>query len=752
MKLVDIFALEAYSVRKMKHVIILVLFLLVSVGAQLNDLDFSIGCFPSDDQTEYIKFICMKIIECSPQSMEKELVNNKSKVELIKYECDKQINSVTIHIDQLKLFTNLRVLDISQLGIERIIFDQGPVDLPPTDFKIQVEILNASHNQLESIYHSNEIVNHMPRVIELDFSYNHIQYLHFSRYDTTNNISIINCSHNHIEYIQDGTFSTIKKLEVLDLSHNDIKWIGENAFKSDPFNSDPKIRMLNLSDNPLDSFDFLILFKLCYLEALDLSNTHIKKIDERSFLNNFKIKFLNLGQTLLEEISSKSIAPLHDLEILDLSNNNFQKISDACFVNNPKMKQLNLKGTALKNFNFHMFSPETKLIDVQLPSNSIEKLDISCLNSNCHFKYFYEEDYFKNIQIFKASGNRGQNIPTLLEKIGTNVEIMDLSWNFIEALTESMFVRFFHLKYLYLSHSEISEIESNAFSKQSNLISLDLSNNNLKDFDNLVFSFRGTLERLNLADNQLTKLNKIVPNNLPKLKQLKIFNNSFGPLYVEDFSTKWSGYNVDIQNEFFDENVVRMDIPTTTKGTTDDFITTTTLTLPIIPDSISTTTLASPMTAITEANESQNTTPNLSTRPDILSIHFYSTIGISLIIIAIIIIPTIFCICRKKAVKVEYEEATIDPINSIGITKSAQSIELLTENPYEELIEPSAYAVTTLQHIPHYENAPAHTTTIDRYKDAHNYHNSLQPNEYATIYHHYATVSKPKSNTPIDKI
>lgn len=488
----------------MKHIIVFALVSLLLVQVQLKHPLIG-GCFSNSERIEHIKLICkfdVQTTECLQNF-------NETNVKFIKYECKEQLDVVTLHLSVLRMFRNLRIMDFSYLGIKVFSFDK--ITSISDNFMLNVKMLNASHNQLSNI--SNEIMNYMPNIVEIDFSYNEFISLDLNKFSAAN-LLIANFSHNQIENIVNRAISKLKRFQVLDLSYNNIKWIDDNDFINIP-----NIRALNLSGNPLEQLNCEIIFS----------------------------KYNKKNHQLLS------------LEVLDLSNIHIQKINGDCFRTNPKMKELNLKGTQLKQFSFREFLSETSMLEVYLPSDSIEVLDISCAvdvktiytlyfstSISCYFKNFEEDDFFKNIRFFNATGNRNKNIMDLLQKIGSNVTILDLSWNSIETLDINMLNRFTNLQHLNLSHSKLSTIEYDAFTNQTNLKSLDLSYNDLFDIDTVAFPFHWRLEHFNLDSNHLTSLKWVVPFILPRLKSLEILNNPFNPVYLKDFLDHWKYFNVTI--------------------------------------------------------------------------------------------------------------------------------------------------------------------------------------------------------------
>lgn len=628
----------------MNYTIILVTLLSLFAKAQFLGKDFPYGCYFTHGDTEYLEYTC-EFDGKSRRSCLNQWRIHQTEVKVIRYLCEsKKMDSLNIYANVFNYYKNVSMLDTSYLGITSI----TPIRSESSVSANEMYRWLAIENQLKQI--PNSILDWMPRIQEINFSNNKIHALNFKGLKKAREISTVNCSHNDIGTLEIGALSTLPNLEVLDISYNRIVRIGEDAFSNNKM-----LKVLNLANNPLTKF------------------------------------------------GSKLISSLHNLEKLDLSNTQIGHDNDGSFEDNPKIKELNLRGIPLKKFSFNTFSLQTGSVEVYLPTNSIQELDISCGNSICHFKQFHEDDDFKNIRIFKASGNRGQNMSKLLDKIGMNVTTLDLSQNSIEILKENLLDRFLFLQHLNLSHSNISKIEDNTFSRQSNLISLDLSNNNLKDFDKVTFSFNKTLKNLNLAGNHLTRLAKILPEYLPMLKSLEISNNPMNLLCLEEFLKRWNHTDVKID--------VKIDACAATIKASTTNVTTT-----------------------TNNNVPQNSKSDRPPSTDKSSAQLmYVVIGVVFIIISIVIIAAVvFYFCRRTNVKTAIVDLSTISTNVTTFTE---------EPPYEEIRDPmpSAYAVGIVHHIPHYENAPAHSTTLDQFYNA-----SLHSNEYATVYHHYATISKPK--------
>ena len=172
----------------MRRVIVFAIISFLSVRAQLDiDPPFSNGCL-STDSTELLKYACRSQVN-GITSKECRRAFEQPEVKMIKYECERKSSSVSIKLDELRWYRNLKVLDISNLGIFSIIFDQTKYS-PASHLQPQVTILTATHNHLKMI--SYEIFDQMPKIAEIDYSYNEIQVLYLNLFNENNDILLIN--------------------------------------------------------------------------------------------------------------------------------------------------------------------------------------------------------------------------------------------------------------------------------------------------------------------------------------------------------------------------------------------------------------------------------------------------------------------------------------------------------------------------------------------------------------------------------
>lgn len=335
--------------------------------------------------------------------------------------------------------------------------------------------------------------------------------------------------------ISSSFFNRFPKLRVLDISNLTIKSLYINFF--DTNNS---LEIINASRNDLKELPKTTFNRMPNLMTVDFSHNKIKMINSKIFEGAIKLTMINLSNNNLIILANEAFSSLENLEFLDLSANQIRTIDNNLFVNNGKLRSLNLNGNPVMRFNFNAFSPLDNELQVQVPWKQIESLHINCRNIYYHFKNLDRRNTFENLRIFNISGCRDRKFMGFLDKLGANVEILDLSYNFIQQLTVDIFERFTKLQSIYLSHTNLSNIGFDTFSYQTRLISLDLGYNNLSNLT--IFSRKFFhLEVLNLEGNQLkSAIDNVTLMNFPNLNWLAISKNQFPCDYLVQFLKRWA--------------------------------------------------------------------------------------------------------------------------------------------------------------------------------------------------------------------
>ena len=133
-----------------------------------------------------------------------------------------------------------------------------------------------------------------------------------------------------------------------------------------------------------------------------------------------------------------------------------------------------------------------------------------------------------NRQIFFIPPNIGQMLPNITEFSVTYCGLLALNNNAFEGMNE--------LKLINASWNKISEIESKTFTHLKNLEILDLSHNFLRSFDFLIFKGLVKLEKLQLNHNNLSIIHSHTFSTLLNLSVLDLSFNTIKKLQVETFA------------------------------------------------------------------------------------------------------------------------------------------------------------------------------------------------------------------------
>lgn len=264
-----------------------VIYLLIFVS--LSELPTSVH---SKKCTKTILYRC----DYDKKTFRPNCTSGRSNVENLKYSCELIFTSilpieppVDSKIEFSEKYPNLRTLDISHNGISGIdgdnTFGTKKASLGQGGRHAMITKLIASHNRFDRI--PIVIYGNMPKLEEIDFSYNEIQGLNFGDFNDTTKLRVINCSYNQIKTIENITFSKLSQLELLDLNNNLIGSLASNTFEKNP-----KLKWLNLRNNPLKHFDlnrffdfntifdFKILFKSSKSCVMNLERNKFDQLDE----------------------------------------------------------------------------------------------------------------------------------------------------------------------------------------------------------------------------------------------------------------------------------------------------------------------------------------------------------------------------------------------------------------------------------------------------------------------------------------
>lgn len=312
----------------------------------------------------------------------------------------------------------------------------------------------------------------------------------------------LNASHNKLSRISGQIFSKSPNLTNVDFSFNKITTL----FPSEFYGAD-KLEVMNFSHNQLQFLPVETFRLLNKLQILDLSFNFIQTIDKRQFNEN--LKELHVTNNLIVRLECDIFGLLFSSTSVHISWTNFKSINTNC--------------------------PSDPL-EIELCANN----DVIFRRSNESEVLLYEKELFKNLTHLNFSGRRIQQTQKICGLLGTGVEFLDISSNFVGKLNENTFKHLVNLQHLNLSHTNLSNFGFNTFYNQRKLQILDLSFNYMKILDFTLFlrNFK-QLHTLNVEGNDLTAIDSIQRSHFPNLVYLGISKNRFSCRYLATFLLPW---------------------------------------------------------------------------------------------------------------------------------------------------------------------------------------------------------------------
>ncbi|XP_052198697.1 receptor like protein 21-like isoform X3 [Diospyros lotus] len=388
-----------------------------------------------------------------------------------------------------------------------------------------------------------------------------------------------------VDWVENEGFeklSTLTNFEVLDLSDN---WINNSKILKF-IGGIPSLKSLNLGENRLGSSVDLTSFEkfstLTNLEVLDLSFTWINNFEILEFIGGISsLKSLNLGGNSLGSsvnlTSFKKFSMLTNLEILDLNDNNMSNSKMLEFIGGiSSLKSLNLGmnylGSLVDLTSFKKFSMLTNLKVLDLSSNGINNskilefiggmsslkslnLQYNSLGSSVDLTSWNQQSKLKNLEVLDLSYNFITNILWSSFKEFSSLKILDLSWNYMnESISIQDLENVSHLEELYLDSATLpNDFLSNigvmtslqvlsltssgligtlpshqGLCELKTLQEIDLNSNGLRGHLPWCLGNLTSLRFLDISRNQLTGNIALSPlANIISLEYLMLSNNKF---------------------------------------------------------------------------------------------------------------------------------------------------------------------------------------------------------------------------------
>lgn len=385
--------------------------------------------------------------------------------------------------------------------------------------------LNLSQNKIESL--SAEAFNELESLSMLNLSGNFISNITGSSFDYLTSMQKLCLTNNSISMLDENLFAKLRHLNVLKLDGNLLSVIGAKIFRNNP-----ELIEIDLSRNALveiepDAFMQLRRVKTINLrwnkcidgsfdDVMDemlssLKGKCTKKIARKVFLNcdddgdggDAEMKSCRIDQeidrdNLPDEIAfhvngaTDEFSGLTSIEHLTLQGQKVKTLPTRLLHRFTGLTKLSVLNTETRNFEIDIFNGMSQLSEVKFSGNIITRITSTMFN--------------------RVDGEKDE------EKFFSNLRVLDLTDNRIEAIELDSFESLTMLEKLSLSHNKIRSIHDKLFEKLRNLNEVRLDNNLLSIIEMKTFTNNRRLSEIDLTSNSIETL-LLSPVVFDKLKQ-----------------------------------------------------------------------------------------------------------------------------------------------------------------------------------------------------------------------------------------
>lgn len=261
-----------------------------------------------------------------------------------------------------------------------------------------------------------------------------------------------------------------------------------SALPDDPFEG-LDIKYLILGQNNLHSITRDLFRGINSLSSLRLIEKDLTSIEPNSLhwlsdsLTELGLYGVNFDQNEIDNFFKELLALKH-LNTLRMNNMKFETFKSGWAYSIQNISYLSLASNNLKSLGPDLLKSSLNLISLDLSNNQLS--DLNELTKAI-------QPVKKNLKELRLNANLIENLIDFTEM--DNLELLDLSQNKIEQISETTFGSLRHLNYLYLTANKLRVLNQNLFQKSENLITLLLNKNYLSIMPNIV-----SLNKLQILD------------------------------------------------------------------------------------------------------------------------------------------------------------------------------------------------------------------------------------------------------------
>ncbi|CAL4125556.1 unnamed protein product, partial [Meganyctiphanes norvegica] len=399
----------------------------------------------------------------------------------------------------------------------------------------KIKSLNLQDNKIGSLQRSHFQGQYNPFLESIKLSFNSIQKIEAQTFHDYQSLKYIYLDDNRIQSISRAAFTNLENLEHLDLEGNNIKLLEYEAFQNMP-----KLRSLDLSFNEMDTLNLDAFDQVGTLSSLTIDASHNKiphlKLNGTMWNSYSSIKMVDFSHNNISWISGSYFESIKSSVVhLWFHHNNLRNVSASIFGSFPHIQLLDFEHNIIEHIDHNSFTETRRLRSISFRHNRITDIPGTLFENHNHLQLF--DISFNNIrgfpdslftvtplEIFRARQNRITRFPEAgLNRAADYIREIDLAYNKIDSLSDSMLGRLSNLVSLDVSHNWIKIIETRAFRGLYQLVHLDISHNKIKDLSGYTFDgLQRNLQNLSLAN---TTLSTVPDLDLPSLVHLNISHN-----------------------------------------------------------------------------------------------------------------------------------------------------------------------------------------------------------------------------------
>ncbi|XP_049927043.1 slit homolog 1a isoform X3 [Epinephelus moara] len=311
-----------------------------------------------------------------------------------------------------------------------------------------------------------------------------------------------------------GVFKSLSQLKKINLSNNKITEIEDGTFEGAS-----SVNELHLTANQIDSVRSGMFRGLEGLRMLMLRNNKISCVHNDSFTGLHNVRLLSLYDNQLTTITPGAFDTLQTLSTLNLLANSFNcdcrlawlgdwLRSRKIVTGNPRcqrpafLKEIPLQDVALPDFRCEEGQEELSscVPRPQCPSEcTCLETVVRCSNKHLHT---LPKGIPRNVTELYLDGNQFSVVPKELSAF-KYLQLVDLSNNKINSLTNSSFANMSQLTTLILSYNSLRCIPKMAFSGLHSLRLLSLHGNEISELPDGIFNDVASLSHLAIGANPL---------------------------------------------------------------------------------------------------------------------------------------------------------------------------------------------------------------------------------------------------------